>query len=53
MARKKTPLPTVLASSALGFATLFGSAGRRGMQVELAPADLARVTGASFAAIGR
>nr|NLI49187.1 Cys-tRNA(Pro) deacylase [Propionibacterium sp.] len=50
---QKTPLPTVIDSSALGFATIFCSAGRRGMQVELAPTDLARVTGASFAAIAR
>ncbi len=44
-------LPTVLDASAQGLETLFCSAGRRGLEVELAPADLARLTGATFAAI--
>jgi Cys-tRNA(Pro)/Cys-tRNA(Cys) deacylase len=46
-------LPTVLDASASGFVTIFVSAGRRGLQVELAPADLARVTSATLAPIGR
>jgi Cys-tRNA(Pro)/Cys-tRNA(Cys) deacylase len=44
-------LPTVLDSSAEELETLFCSAGRRGLEVELAPGDLARLTGARFAAI--
>jgi Cys-tRNA(Pro)/Cys-tRNA(Cys) deacylase len=44
-------LPTVLDSSAEQQATVFCSAGRRGLEVELAPADLARLTGARFAPI--
>jgi Cys-tRNA(Pro)/Cys-tRNA(Cys) deacylase len=44
-------LPTVIDSSARGFDTLFCSAGRRGLEMELAPDDLARLAGASFAPI--
>ena len=44
-------LPTVLDASAERLETLFCSAGRRGLEVELAPADLARLTGATFAPI--
>jgi Cys-tRNA(Pro)/Cys-tRNA(Cys) deacylase len=44
-------LPTVLDSSAMGFETLFCSAGRRGLEVELAPDDLIRLTGAVVADI--
>jgi Cys-tRNA(Pro)/Cys-tRNA(Cys) deacylase len=46
-------LPAVVDESALGFATIFISAGRRGLQVELAPADLVRLTGATTAPISR
>jgi Cys-tRNA(Pro)/Cys-tRNA(Cys) deacylase len=46
-------LPTVVDESALGFATVFVSAGRRGLEVELAPADLVRLTGATTAPISR
>lgn len=49
--RKK--LLTVIDRSALEFETVFCSAGRRGLEIELAPADLVRLTGASTAAIGR
>jgi Cys-tRNA(Pro)/Cys-tRNA(Cys) deacylase len=45
-------LPTVIDESATGFATVFVSAGRRGLQVELAPADLIALTGARVARIG-
>jgi Cys-tRNA(Pro)/Cys-tRNA(Cys) deacylase len=45
--------PTVLDSSALDHPTVFVSAGRRGLDLEIAPADLARVTGATVAAISR
>ncbi|ALG13573.1 Cys-tRNA(Pro) deacylase [Kibdelosporangium phytohabitans] len=44
-------LPTVLDSSAVGFTTLFCSAGRRGLEVELAPDDLVRLTSAVVAEI--
>lgn len=50
---QRTPLPTVIDETALLFDTVFCSAGRRGLQVELAPADLASVTGATFADIAR
>lgn len=45
-------LPVVLDASAMGFATVFCSGGRRGLEIELAPADLVRVTGATVAGIG-
>jgi Cys-tRNA(Pro)/Cys-tRNA(Cys) deacylase len=44
-------LPTVLDTSAQELETLFCSGGRRGLEIELAPADLARLTGARFARI--
>ncbi|CAA9408641.1 MAG: Cys-tRNA(Pro) deacylase YbaK [uncultured Pseudonocardia sp.] len=44
-------LRTVLDSSAAGLDTLFCSGGRRGLEVELAPADLVRLTGAVVAPI--
>jgi Cys-tRNA(Pro)/Cys-tRNA(Cys) deacylase len=44
-------LPVVVDSSALGFATIFCSGGRRGLEIELAPADLVRAAGAAVAAI--
>ena len=46
-------LPTVLDSSAAAFETVLVSAGRRGLQVELAPGDLVRVTTAISAPIAR
>ncbi|MBO0810480.1 MAG: Cys-tRNA(Pro) deacylase [Microlunatus sp.] len=48
---QRTRLPTVIDSSSREFATIFVSAGRRGLQVELSPADLAAVTGAVVAPI--
>jgi Cys-tRNA(Pro)/Cys-tRNA(Cys) deacylase len=48
-ARKR--LPTVLDESALGHDTIFCSAGRRGLELELAAADLAELTGAVTAPI--
>lgn len=48
---QRTPLPTVVDAGAERFPTMFVSAGRRGLQVELAPADLIRVTDATFASI--
>ena len=49
---QRTPLRTVIDQSATDFETIMVSAGKRGLQVELAPADLARVTGGKFAPIG-
>ena len=46
-------LPVVLDASAMGFATVFCSAGRRGLEIEIAPADLVRATDAKVASIGR
>ena len=48
---QRKALPTVVDDSALGFATVLVSAGRRGLQVELDPADLIRLTGATTASI--
>ena len=49
----RRPLPVVLDETALGHPTVFCSAGQRGLQIELAPADLVAATGARTAAIGR
>ncbi|AWW40058.1 MULTISPECIES: Cys-tRNA(Pro) deacylase [Streptomyces] len=49
--RKK--LPTVLDASAAAHSTICVSAGRRGLEVELSPHDLAELTGAALAPIGR
>jgi Cys-tRNA(Pro)/Cys-tRNA(Cys) deacylase len=46
-------LPVVLDASAMDAATMFCSAGRRGLEIELTPADLARAANAAVAAIGR
>ena len=50
---QKRPHPTVVDESALAFETVFVSGGRRGLDLELAPADLLRVTSATTARIGR
>jgi Cys-tRNA(Pro)/Cys-tRNA(Cys) deacylase len=50
---QRRALPTVVDESALGFPTVMVSAGRRGLQVELAAADLVRLTQARTAAIAR
>ncbi len=44
-------LPTVLDASAQALPAMYCSAGRRGLEVELSPADLARLTDATFAPI--
>jgi len=44
-------LPTVLDDSALGFSTIHVSAGRRGLELELAPGDLIALTGAQTGAV--
>jgi Cys-tRNA(Pro)/Cys-tRNA(Cys) deacylase len=46
-------LPTVLDSSALEHETIHVSAGRRGLEIELAPHDLARLTDAEIRPIAR
>ena len=50
---QKRPHPTVLDASALEHATILVSGGRRGFDLELAPADLVAITGAVTATIGR
>jgi Cys-tRNA(Pro)/Cys-tRNA(Cys) deacylase len=50
---QKKRLRTVIDQSANDWPSLFVSAGRRGLEVELAPALLAQLTGAAFAVIGR
>lgn len=49
---QKRHLPLVLDASAGDFATVFVSAGRRGLEIELAAEDLLRLTGGSLAPIG-
>ncbi|WP_406295728.1 Cys-tRNA(Pro) deacylase [Embleya sp. NBC_00888] len=45
--------PTVLDDSALTLPTIYVSAGRRGLEIELAPTDLIRLTTATTASVGR
>lgn len=44
-------LPTVVDATAADYETIYVSAGRRGLQVELSPQDLVRLTAATLAAI--
>ena len=46
-------LPTFVDGSAAGFDTIFVSAGRRGLELELAPADLLRLTAGELAPLAR
>jgi Cys-tRNA(Pro)/Cys-tRNA(Cys) deacylase len=48
---QKKRLPLVLDASAAGLDTLFVSAGRRGLEIGLAPSDLLRITGGRVAPI--
>jgi Cys-tRNA(Pro)/Cys-tRNA(Cys) deacylase len=49
----RRPLPVVIDASALGHDTVFCSAGQRGVEIELAPADLVTAANARVAAIAR
>jgi Cys-tRNA(Pro)/Cys-tRNA(Cys) deacylase len=46
-------LPVVIDATALDFPTVFCSGGRRGLEIELAPADLVRAANATVAPIAR
>ncbi|BCS87641.1 Cys-tRNA(Pro) deacylase [Pseudodesulfovibrio sediminis] len=48
---QKKALQTVIADSAENFPTIYVSAGRRGLEIELAPKDLAMLTHGTFASI--
>ena len=50
---QRRALPTVVDESALAFASIHVSAGRRGLELELAPEDLVRLTGARVARVTR
>lgn len=50
---QRKDLPTYIDESARTLDTMFVSAGRRGLEIELSPDDLARLTNAAMAAIAR
>ncbi len=50
---QRKQLPTVIDESALGFKTVYVSAGRRGLELELAPADLLALTGRRVLAVAK
>jgi Cys-tRNA(Pro)/Cys-tRNA(Cys) deacylase len=50
---QRRPLPTTLDESALGHETIHVSAGRRGLEIELDPRDLVRLTDATVRGITR
>jgi Cys-tRNA(Pro)/Cys-tRNA(Cys) deacylase len=50
---QKRRLPTVVDVSAAGFPTVLVSAGRRGLEIELSPADLVMLTAAREAPIAK
>jgi Cys-tRNA(Pro)/Cys-tRNA(Cys) deacylase len=50
---QRRSLPAVLDATALNFDTILVSAGQRGLEIEIAPADLIRAAGAGVATIGK
>lgn len=48
---QRKALPTVIDTSAEGLATIFVSGGQRGLDIGIAPADLLRLTAATYAPI--
>jgi Cys-tRNA(Pro)/Cys-tRNA(Cys) deacylase len=50
---QKRALPTIVDASAATFETVFVSAGQRGLEIELAPDDLVRLTNATVAPVAR
>lgn len=50
---QRRALPTVVDASLLGHQSVFVSGGRRGLEIELAPADLVRLTRATTADLAR
>lgn len=50
---QKKRLPLFLDASAQTWPTVYVSAGRRGLEIELAPADLLKLTGGQFAGLTR
>ncbi len=50
---QKRQLPTIIDETATEFEMVFFSAGKRGLEIEMSAADLAMLTSAKFADIGR
>ena len=45
---QKRALPTMIDQSALDFTTIYVSAGRRGLEIEISPRDLKNLTNANY-----